>query len=115
MADLRNIPPDVADALAKGRLIEAMRLLRGRYNVGLAEAKALLEALQQQQRQRPNVDMNVKTSLRTVIKPAPVAGIARRPGLSPGEVPRGPGSGEIAAVVVLVLIAIGLAVHLLDG
>jgi len=40
MAELpRQLPPDVAAALSRGNLIEAIKLLRGKYNIGLAEAR----------------------------------------------------------------------------
>ena len=44
----KTLPPDVAAALSRGNVIEAIKLLRTKHTVGLAEARALLEALQKQ-------------------------------------------------------------------
>ena len=45
--DPRPIPPAVQQALARGHLIEAIRLLREERGLGLAEAKHLVESLAQ--------------------------------------------------------------------
>jgi hypothetical protein len=106
MADPRNLPPDVADALAKGNVIEAIKRMRQHTNLGLAEAKGLIESLQKQ-----GGKVEVKTSARTVLRPTPHAGIERRPGLSPGEVPRGAGGPVVAAIVLVVILALGAAAY----
>ena len=107
----RNLPPEVADALAKGNVIEALKIVRQQKNIGLAEAKSLLEALQKQ----GNVKVNVKTTVRTTRRPAgnPVA--EQHPGLSPGEVPRGGAGPAIAVIVLVALFAIGVAIYLKIG
>jgi hypothetical protein len=64
----QNLPPQVADALAKGNLIAAIKNLREQKpNLGLAEAKALIEAIQRQQ--GGNVKMNVKTAVKAAASP----------------------------------------------
>ena len=82
--------------------------------MGLAEAKAMIEALQRQAQSKSggNVKVNVKTTVRTVRKPAAPAGIERRAGLSPGEQPRGGGLPAMAVVILLVLVVLGVAIYL---
>jgi hypothetical protein len=108
MANPQNIPPEVADALARGNLIEAIKVLRQQKNLGLAEAKGLIETLQKQ----GNVKVNVTTTVRTVKKSPPGTVIEQHPGLSPGEVPRGNPARTLGVIVVLVVIAIGIAIYL---
>lgn len=112
MADPRNLPPEVADALARGNVIEAIKLVRQQKNIGLAEAKALIDALQRQ----GNVKVNVTTNMRTVARrpAAPGPGSEQHPGLSPGEVPRS-GAPAVAAIVLIVVIAVGFAIYLKLG
>ena len=111
MAD-PQVPPEIATALEKGNLIGAIKLLRQRKNIGLAEAKGMVEAMQRQAQARGgDVKVNVKTTVRTVHTPTRPVGIERRPGLSPGEVPRGGGAPLIAAVVILGLVAAGVALY----
>lgn len=111
MNDPQDLPPEVADALAKGNVIEALKLVRAQKNIGLAEAKSLVEALQKQ----GNVRVNVKTTVRTRRKPAANPATEQRAGLSPGEVPRSGAGPVIAVIVLLVLVAIGVAVYLKVG
>jgi hypothetical protein len=44
--DEAEIPPDVLIAIAEGRKIEAIRLLRERTGLGLREARRLVDALE---------------------------------------------------------------------
>ena len=103
MADMpRQLPPEVTNALAQGNLIEAMRLLRAQYkDVGLAEARALLEALQRQG--------HVKARVQARARPAAVPRYG--PKLSPGEVPRG-GAGAGMAVGLMLAAAAVAALYL---
>ena len=123
MADLpRQLPPDVAAALARGNMIEAIKLLRGKYNVGLAEAKALLVALQKQA-QAAAQGAAQGAAQQAPPKPAQHSKVGMQPGhhhphtaetlhidpnLSPGEV-RGDSTGGIfAAVIVAVFFVLGV-------
>ena len=101
----RQFPPEVLEALKRGNKIEAIKLLRAAAKVGLAEAKTVVDALQNSQAgiapaapppaaKRPNVGIAHKHH---AINP----NLVRRPGLSPGEVPR-EGGGGMGWVVVLV-------------
>ena len=92
------LPPDVIEALRGGHLIQAIKLLRKTKDLGLAEAKAAIEA-----------------HLRSVAAAQqPKAGPARRAAfptamsryshLSPGEVPRTEGGPW--AVIVLIAAAL---------
>ena len=69
MSDARqNLPPQVADALAKGNLVAAIKYLREQKpNLGLAEAKALIEAIQRQQ--GANLKVNVKATAHAAMNP----------------------------------------------
>ena len=115
MAD-PQIPADVAAALEKGNLIEAIKLLRQQKNIGLAEAKGVIEAIQRQAAANPRVKVNVKTTMGppkhapapTAI-PWPVAG-AGETQLSPGQQPRTGAAHAVAVVLVLVGLAIAAAI-----
>jgi hypothetical protein len=108
MADLRNLPPDVADALAQGNVIEAIKRLREQHKtLSLAEARALLEAVKEQ----GGAKVEVKTTVRRMARPAPHAGVERRPGLSPGEMPRGGSRAAIAAIVLLAVVVFAAAAY----
>ena len=97
-------PPEVLEALKKGNKIEAIKLLRAAAKVGLAEAKSVVDALQNAQGgkapaasppapKRPNVGLAHKHH---PVNP----NLIRRPGLSPGEVPRsGDGMGWVVVLV----------------
>jgi|SRR4051812_4544139 hypothetical protein len=117
MADLpKQLPPDVAAALSRGNLIEAIKLLRGKYNIGLAEAKALLEALQKQAHANPGAQAK-GSAPRTSggFHPAPhqhaAAVVHTDPHLSPGEVPRTSSGAVFAMVIVAVLFVLGAAFY----
>src|SRR5688500_8090207 len=92
---LDALPPGVADALRRGQKIEAIKRLRESRSVGLAEAKSILDALldskPQPEKHAPKAGMQA----------APL--VTRRPGLSPGEVPR---SGNGAGAFILVAVAV---------
>jgi len=103
-------PPEVLEALKKGNKLEAIKLLRAAAKVGVAEAKTVVEALQNAQGgkstaaapqppKRPNVGIAHKHH---AINP----NLIRRPGLSPGEVPRsGDGMGWVVVLVGGLLLA----------
>jgi hypothetical protein len=122
----QNLPPQVADALAKGNLIAAIKYLREQKpNLGLAEAKALIEAIQRQQ--GGNVKMNVKTAVKAAASPGmhqhsppqspphspPHAAMtpSMDPHISPGEMPRTSGSAGFAMLVVAIAVVIAAAVY----
>jgi len=127
MADpLQNLPPQVTAALERGNLIHAIKLLREqRPQMGLAEAKALLEALQKQGNAKVIVKTNVSTSVQHAAKPhaAPVPHApgpqghrqhadpppSMDPHVSPGEVPRTSNSAAFFGVVVAIAAVIAAA------
>src|SRR5688500_15248206 len=110
------LPPDAAEALAKGHLLEAVKRLRAATPMGLAEAKSVLEW---------HVRHHAQTMLGAAAKPSPRpagaplvpkhhagghvprAHVPGRPGLSPGEVPKTSGGGF--GVVVLLAVAAMIA------
>lgn len=114
------LPPEVLDALRRGRTLDAIKLLR-KSGFGLAEAKSLLEW---QARQN-----TLPTRAGPPDEPAPPPVAARRPmphphpppvtqasivhRLSPGEVPRGGGSG--LGVGVLLVVGILAALYFLGA
>ncbi len=82
---VNSLPAEVTAALASGRTIEAIRLLRQARGIGLKEAKAIVDAA----RNGP---------ART--------GPPRMSGLAPGEVPRNRLSAGLLVVVLLVVAAV---------
>src|SRR5947207_10484099 len=98
---LHDLPPQVAAAFQRGNLIEAIKILRKqRPQMGLAEAKALIEALQQQGQVKANVKTHVTTDVHHANKPhTPPAHAAPLPSMNPyatpGEVPRGSHSAAL--------------------
>jgi hypothetical protein len=123
MTDPRqNLPPQVADALAKGNLVAAIKYLREQKpNLGLAEAKALIEAIQRQQ--GGNAKANVKAAVKTVASASmhphstphspPHAAMtpSMDPHVSPGEMPRTSGSAGFAMLVVAIAVVIAAALY----
>jgi hypothetical protein len=121
-----NIPPQVADALAKGNLIQAIKYLREQKpNLGLAEAKALIEAIQRQQ--QGGAKVNVKAAVKNVARasvptnmpshstphspPHAAPTVSMDPHISPGEMPRASGSAGFAMLVVAIAAVIAAAIY----
>ena len=81
-----TFPPAVLDAWKRGDKIEAIKLLRKSTEMGLAEAKTLLDALKHanvapaRERQSPDA------TTRIAHRPTPDHVYHARPGLSPGQV-----------------------------
>ena len=117
MADLpQQLPPDVAAALSRGNVIEAIKLLRTKHNIGLAEAKSLLEALQKQTQAGTAAASAARAKVHAAMTPMHaqqhhVAVAPELSHLSPGEVPRA-GSGAIfAAVLLAIMFVLGAAFY----
>lgn len=87
-----SLPPDVVEALKQGNKIEAIKRLRAAIGVGLAEAKAAVDAAER----HTSFTSHAHAS-------APVVGA--RTTLSPGEVPRS-GGNDLAYVIVAVVAAL---------
>jgi len=122
MADpLQSLPPQVAAALQRGNVIEAIKLLRQqRPQMGLVEAKALIEALQKQGSAKVIVKPNVSTSVHHDSKPHGPAHSAPHPTpsaphhsmnpyVSPGEEPRTSHFAAVVAIAVALVIVIAAA------
>ena len=109
MADSRNLPPEVVAALKAGNRIEAMRLLRERMGVGLAEARMHVQAHESPAASPADVG-NDRMRARAPARAAPARmkppGYVKRDGLSPGEVPRTGGGAQAMIVVIAILIAL---------
>jgi len=114
------IPPDVAEALAQGHLLEAVKRLRATMPMGLGEAKSIIEW-----HLRHNKLGQVPPASKPSPRPAAVGMAARpqvhhhptvhspaRPGLSPGEVARTTGGGM--SIVVLLAVAVLLVAYFLQ-
>jgi ribosomal protein L7/L12 len=93
-------PPEAIEALKRGNLVEAVKILR-RAGVGLAEAKAILDQIQKATpagarffAHKPATHLHVPT-----------------PGLGPGEVPRGSGPGKWFALIMIGLVAVLAALY----
>ena len=115
------LPPAAAEALAKGHLLEAVKLLRAATPMSLGEAKTVLEW---------HVRHHAQSMLGAAAKPSPrAAGVAMvpkhhagghvprahipgRPGLSPGEVPKTSSGGF--GIVVLLAVAAGFVYYFLQ-
>jgi|SRR6476620_993238 len=114
---LKTLPPDVAAALSRGNVIEAIKLLRTKHNIGLAEARSLLEALQKQAQAGTAAATAARAKVHATMTPmhAHHHEVARAPhpsDLSPGEIPRTSGGTLFAAVLLAVLFVLGVAYYL---
>ena len=89
-----TLPPDVVEALRHGNKIEAIKRLLEAARVGLAEAKAMVEA--------QSADRAPAVKVVPHHKPTP----GRPHGLSPGEVPRA-SAGPAAFVILIAILALG--------
>ena len=125
---LHNLPYQVTAALQQGNLIEAIKQLRQhKPQMGLAEAKALIEALQRQA-QAGGVKAAVKTEAKTVAKAVaagamtphvhPHAHVPPPEGLPPpgsnlsvGEVPRTGSAPGFLILIVAIAVVAGAAVY----
>ena len=95
--------PEVTEALKTGNKIEAIRILREKTGLGLAEAKEAVE------RQFSRYSSSSTSSSSSLDSPAPVStptpysgSTIVRPGLSPGEVPHAKGGRWWIAVVIVI-------------
>lgn len=108
--DRPSFPPGVLEALKRGDKIEAIKLLRQATRMGLAETKALVDAMEAQ---KPKVKAKVSANAPSIRihHHAPSHYIPHsRSGLSPGEVPRTGGSfGWLWAVLFVAAVGFLLA------
>ena len=108
-----QFPPGVIEALKQGNKIEAIRILRESTKMGLTEAKAAVEMLDKMKgvvgvaQAIANVaqSSSVSKNVRMHAKPGPAP--LRRPGMSPGEMPRD-GNG-VVGIAILVIVGLALA------
>jgi ribosomal protein L7/L12 len=105
-----NLPPDVLAALANGNKIEAIKLLRERTGLGLAEAKNHVEAYAHSVAEPEASPLDDGGDHMVVRKPGAAPqprpkpqAYVKRDGLSPGEVAKT--SGGLQAVIFVVAIA----------
>jgi len=103
MADRNSLPPEVIAALKRGNKIEAIKLLRAAMALGLAEAKAVVDAHDR---------MSGDSAPKAKAAPMSAAGKhtsayirARDDHLSPGEVPRSSASPFGIAIAIGAVIA----------
>jgi ribosomal protein L7/L12 len=83
-------------ALRRGNTIEAIEIVRARTGVGLTEAKGMVEEIRKALPDLPNVSA-----------PRVSAGSVRYgPGLAPGQVPEGGGSGKWLALIAIAVLAV---------
>ncbi|SRR5260221_5080852 len=94
-----SLPPDVIDALNKGRLIEAIKLLRTGNGIGLKEAKDIIDS--HIRRAGAPVGSQVAKDAAAASQRRMIADHSTASGYSPGEVPR----GQNFAWVIMVLVA----------
>src|SRR4051812_27088765 len=116
MADPTNIPPQVIQAVQRGNLIEAIKYMRQhKPQLGLAEAKALIEAIQRQgvpplvQKAHARAESAMQGNAPTTHHAIPSA--AMNPNVSPGEMPRSGGNSVFAVLVVAIAVVVAAAVY----
>jgi hypothetical protein len=120
--DIRhNLPPQVTQALQRGNVIEAIKLLRQHMpQLGLAEAKAMLDALQkeavkvqaqakaqtaaQHAQHNPHVSRPHAPAHTPIVPPSPSD-------LSPGEMPRTSSGAVFAGIFVAIVVVLAAAVY----
>ncbi|HEX4331249.1 MAG TPA: ribosomal protein L7/L12 [Usitatibacter sp.] len=107
MPEKLTLSPEVVAALRGGNKIEAIRLIREKSGIGLAEAKAVVDAFEKVRGFAGGAGVSIRKKVAMERESAP-----QRAGLSPGEVPRSGGAWKAAIVVaVLVVLAILWARH----
>lgn len=112
------VPPDVAELLAKGHLLEAVKRLRAASPMGLAEAKSVIEwhvrhnALRPPSPPAPRPGTVGMATRVPAVHHHPTVHAPARPGLSPGEVGKTGGGGM--GIVVLLAVAMGLVYYFLQ-
>ena len=122
MADTHNIPPQVLQAVQRGNLIDAIKFLRQhKPQLGLAEAKALIEAIQRQanvpalvQKAQARVEgaMHPHGPAHPPHGPAhPIPSSMMNPHVSPGEVPRTSSGSVFAVMVIAIVVVVAAAVY----
>jgi hypothetical protein len=122
MADTHNIPPKVIEAVQRGNLIEAIKYMRQhKPQLGLAEARALIEAIQRQggvpavvQKAQAKVaaqanEHTPKIHAHHAVPPLPQS--MMDPNHSPGEVPRASSGAAFALVIVAIVIVLAAAAY----
>ena len=101
------LPAGVVEALKAGNKIEAIKRMRESSGIGLAEAKAMIDAIEHHTRALAKGQAHSGGAPHA---PHPNQPLPHRPGgLSPGEVPRAGGG----AWWLLALVAIGVVMYLL--
>lgn len=92
-----GLPADAKAALARGDVLQALRLLRSAKGIGLKEAKALIDGAR-------------GPTSRVDRMPARHADGRSRSGLAPGEVPRSPiGAGTVIVLLLVAALVLWLA------
>lgn len=106
MAEKITLTPEAVAALRNGNKIEAIRLMREKSGIGLAEAKAVVDAFERVSAIPAGAKVVMKQAIH-VKHGAPVHMESPPSGLSPGEVPRGAGVWKTAvAIAVAIVVAI---------
>jgi hypothetical protein len=100
----KPLDPDIAQLLAKNKKIEAIKKLRERTKVGLAEAKSVVDAFEHNKHVFANTQESPQVESH---------GVYHRAGLGPGEVPA-PKHTIVKFALLLMLFAAGIY-YLLRG
>ena len=109
-----RLPAQAEAALRMGNRIEAIKIVRQAYNIGLAEAKAVIDAFEAAGSSSAASTIASAAAAPEVMqnrtaRPLPrasVPGYVKRDGLSPGEVPRGNNALQAVFFVAAILVAI---------
>lgn len=106
MAEKITLTQEAIAALRGGNKVEAIKLMREKSGIGLAEAKAVVEAFEKVSNMAGNAKVVMKKTV-AAKRGDPVHVASPRDGLSPGEVPRTGGAWKAAlAIVVAVVVAL---------
>ena len=99
MPEKLTLPPEAVAALRSGNKIEAIKLIREKSGIGLAEAKAVVDAFDRVRGVAAGAKVGMQAKVTAADPHAP-----QRAGLSPGEVPRGSGSWKFAVAIAIVVV-----------
>ena len=97
-----TLPAEALDALRGGNKIEAIRIVRESTGIGLAEAKSIVEEIE---------NSLPSPSPATVATRASQAPLRARPGLAPGEVPKAGRAGMWLALIAVAAVALVAAFY----
>jgi len=110
MADRNPLPPVVLEALRRGDKLVAIKLLREMSKMGLAEAKAMIDAIDAHQKAQGTAKPSSAPTAHGGMQHTHAAS-QRRPredDIGPGEVPRSTPFAGVAVMIAVAAIVLGV-------